>query len=142
MGWGGLVLHQDLGEPFHIETPAQRTPAVASQKGDARYILKTKKLPININAQQTPEIALKKGDLRYKLEDETQKRRFAGSDHGSRGDRDYTSPEDIGEDDSALRKSSEKDEEDRRDTGPDLVGKDVAHRKKRARFQSEVEIAR
>ena len=59
---------------------------------------------------------MKKGDLRYKLEDETQKRRFAGSDHGSRGDGDYTSPEDIGEDDGAFGKSAEKDEEARRNT--------------------------
>ncbi len=116
---GGLVLHQDIGEPFHIETPAQRTPAVASQEGDARYILKTKKLPININAQQTPETDLLTGDLRYKLEDETQKRRFGGSDHGSRVQSDYASPEDIGEDDGAFGKSAEKDEEARRDTERD-----------------------
>ena len=93
-----------------------RTPEVASQKGDVRYILKTKILPINFNAQQTPEVALKKDDLRYKLKDETQKRRFAGSDHGSRGDGDFPSPEDIGDDDGAFGKSAEKDEETRRDT--------------------------
>ena len=50
------------------------------------------------------------------LEEETQKGRIAGSDHGSRGDGDYTSPEDIGEDDGAFGKSAEKDEEARRDT--------------------------
>ncbi len=62
---------------------------------------------------------MKKGDLRYNLEDETQKRRIAGSDHESRGDGDYTSPEDIGEDDGAFGKSAEKDDEARRDTERD-----------------------
>ena len=59
---------------------------------------------------------MKKGDWRYNLEDETQKRRFGGSDHGLREDSDYASPEDIGEDDGAFGKSAEKDEESRRDT--------------------------
>ncbi len=54
--------------------------------------------------------------MRYKLDDETQKLRFGGSDHGSRVESDYASPEDIGEDDGAFGKSAEKDEEARRDT--------------------------
>ena len=86
------------------------------QKGDVRYILKPNKIQINFNAQRPPEVALQKGDLRYNLEDETQKRRIAWSDHGSRGDGDYTSPEDIGEDDGAFGKSAEKDDPARRDT--------------------------
>ena len=70
---GGLVIHQDLGGPFQIKTIAQRTPEVASQKGDVWYILQTNNVQINFNAQRTPEVALQKGELRYNLEEETQK---------------------------------------------------------------------
>ncbi len=78
---GGLVIHQDLGEPFQIKIPAQRTQEVASQKGDVRYILQTNKVQTNFNAQRIPEVALQKGDLRQNLEEETKKGRIAGSDH-------------------------------------------------------------
>ena len=112
----GLVIPKDLGGPFPIKITAQRTPEVALQKCNVRYNLKTNKVQINFNAQRTPEVALQKGDLGYNLEEETQKERIAWSDHGSRGDSDYTSPEDIGDDDGAFGKSAEKDDRARRHT--------------------------
>ena len=52
------------------------------------------------------------------VDDKKPKPRFGGgSDHGSRGESDYASPEDIDEDDGAFGKPAEKDEEARRDTG-------------------------